>query len=56
MEASGKGPSDEMVLGAAINGTADALVTYNVTDFRSASEWFGIPIVRPGDILGRVKQ
>ncbi len=49
-------PSDEMVLEAAINGTADALVTYNVADFRSAGERFGIPIVRPGDILGKVKQ
>lgn len=49
-------PSDEMVLEAAINGTADALVTYNVEDFRSAGEQFGIPIVRPGDILGKVKQ
>lgn len=49
-------PSDEMVLEAAINGTADALVTYNVADFRSAGERFGIRIVRPGDILGRVKQ
>jgi len=49
-------PSDEMVLAAAINGTADALVTYNVADFRSAGERFRIPIVRPGDILGKVKQ
>lgn len=49
-------PSDEMVLEAAINGSADALVTYNVADFRSAGERFGIPIVRPGDILGKVKQ
>jgi putative PIN family toxin of toxin-antitoxin system len=49
-------PSDEMVLEAAINGRADALVTYNVADFRSAGERFGIPIVRPGDILGKAKQ
>jgi putative PIN family toxin of toxin-antitoxin system len=49
-------PSDEMVLEAAINGSADALVTYNVADFRSAGERFGIPVVRPGDILGKVKQ
>jgi len=49
-------PSDEMVLEAAINGRADALVTYNVADFRSAGKRFGIPIVRPGGILGKVKQ
>jgi putative PIN family toxin of toxin-antitoxin system len=49
-------PSDEMVLEAAINGSADALVTYNVADFRSAGERFGIPIVRPADVLRKVKQ
>jgi putative PIN family toxin of toxin-antitoxin system len=49
-------PSDEMVLEAAINGRTDALITYNVADFRSAGERFGIPIVRPGYILGKVKQ
>jgi putative PIN family toxin of toxin-antitoxin system len=48
-------PSDEMVLEAAINGSADALVTYNVADFRSAGERFGIPIVRPADILRKAK-
>jgi putative PIN family toxin of toxin-antitoxin system len=49
-------PSDEMVLEAAINGSADALVTYNVADFRSAGERFGIPVVRPADVLKKVKQ
>ena len=49
-------PSDEMVLEAAINGGADALVTYNVADFRSAGERFGIPIVLPADVLRKVKQ
>lgn len=49
-------PSDEMVLEAAINGSADGLVTYNVADFRSAGERFGIPILGPGDILRKVKQ
>ena len=49
-------PSDEMVLEAAINGGADALVTYNVADFRAAGERFGVPIVRPADLLRKVKQ
>jgi len=49
-------PSDEMVLEAAINGGADALVTYNVADFRAAGERFGVPVVRPADILRKVKQ
>jgi putative PIN family toxin of toxin-antitoxin system len=49
-------PSDEMVLEAAINGSADALVTYNVADFRSAGEQFEIPVFPPADLLGKVKR
>jgi len=48
-------PSDEMVLEAAINGQADALVTYNVVDFAAAGERFKIAILRPADVLRRVK-
>lgn len=40
-------PADEMVLEAAINGQADALVTFNVKDFATAGRLFGIPILRP---------
>src|SRR5580658_2688025 len=43
--------SDEMVLEAAINGEADALVTYNIRDFEAAGERFGIPVMRPGELL-----
>src|ERR1700731_3415425 len=39
-------PGDEMVLEVAINGDADALVTYNVADFGVAADRFGIPILR----------
>jgi len=49
-------PGDEMVLEAAINGDADALVTYNVADFAVAADRFGIPILRPADVLKRVKR
>jgi len=49
-------PNDEMVLEAAINGRADALVTFNVSDFRTAGERFGISIVRPLDLLKKVKR
>jgi len=48
-------PNDEMVLETAINGHADALVTYNVVDFVTVSEGFGIPILRPGDLLKKVR-
>jgi putative PIN family toxin of toxin-antitoxin system len=49
-------PGDEMVLEAAVNGDADALVTYNVADFAVAADRFGIPILRPADVLKRVKR
>jgi len=49
-------PNDEMVLEAAINGQADALVTYNVIDFRAAGERFTIPILRPVDLLKKVRR
>jgi putative PIN family toxin of toxin-antitoxin system len=48
-------PNDEMVLEAAINGQADALVTYNVADFASAGERFKIPVVRPPELLRKVR-
>jgi predicted nucleic acid-binding protein len=47
--------SDEMVLEAAINGEADALVTYNIRDFEAAGERFGIPVIRPGELLRKVR-
>jgi len=49
-------PSDEMVLEAAINGQADALVTYNLAHFALAGERFGIPVIRPADLLKKVKR
>lgn len=48
-------PSDEMVLEAAINGHADALVTYNLRHFALAGERFEIPILRPADLLRKVR-
>ncbi len=48
-------PGDEMVLEAAINGRADALVTYNVADFAGAADRFGVSILRPADLLRRVQ-
>ncbi len=49
-------PNDEMVLETAINGGADALVTYNVGDFAEAGRRFGIPILQPADLLRKVKR
>lgn len=49
-------PGDELVLEAAINGDADALITYNVADFAEAAERFGIAVLRPGEVLRKVKR
>ena len=49
-------PNDEMVLEAAINGEADALVTYNVADFAAAAERFKIQILRPAELLKRMRR
>jgi predicted nucleic acid-binding protein len=38
-------PTDEMVLEAAVNGRADAIVTFNPKDFAVASDRFGIEVV-----------
>jgi len=48
-------PNDEMVLEAAVNGRADAIVTFNLRDFLPAAGRFGIEVARPGDILRRLK-
>ena len=44
-------PDDEMVLEAAINGRAEALVTYNIRDFSDAAPRFGLRLLRPADLL-----
>ena len=49
-------PSDEMVLEAAINGRADALVTYNIRDFAVAGERFAVLVLRPPELLKMVKR
>ena len=49
-------PNDEMVIEAAINGRADALVTYNVADFAGAAERFRIPVLRPAELLKKVRR
>jgi len=47
-------PDDEMVLEAALNGRADALVTFNRTDFAHAAEHFGLPVLLPAEALKRM--
>lgn len=48
-------PGDEMVLEAALNGDADALVTHNVRDFAKAGLRFGLAVLTPPEVLERTK-
>jgi predicted nucleic acid-binding protein len=47
---------DEMVLEAAVNGRADALVTFNVRDFGTVPARFGIELIIPREAIGRIKR
>ncbi|MDQ3695379.1 MAG: putative toxin-antitoxin system toxin component, PIN family [Chloroflexota bacterium] len=48
-------PKDEMVLEAAVNGRADAIVTFNQRDFGQAPAIFGVEVLRPGEVLRRIR-
>jgi putative PIN family toxin of toxin-antitoxin system len=48
-------PNDEMVIEAAINGRADALVTDNIADFALAGERFSMPVIHPAVLLKKVR-
>jgi len=47
-------PADEMVLEAAVNGRADAIVTFNRAHFKSAPGRFGIELWRPAETLREI--
>jgi putative PIN family toxin of toxin-antitoxin system len=44
-------PNDDMVLETAVNGQADAIVTFNQRDFNPVAARFGCQVMRPGEIL-----
>ena len=46
---------DEMVLEAAVNGQADAIVTFNHKDYGAGPARFGIELLRPADALRRIR-
>ena len=49
-------PGDELVLEAAVNGQADAIVTFNESHLREARSTFGIDVIRPAEVLRRMKK
>ncbi len=46
---------DEMVLEAATNGGAAAIVTFNQRDFLPAATTFGLRVITPGDYLPSIR-
>ena len=49
-------PDDDMVLEAAVNGRADAIVTFNRKDYGTAPARFGIEVLAPADALRRIRK
>jgi len=48
-------PADELVLEAAVNGRAAALVTFNRRDFGAAPGRFGIEVLTPAEAIRRIR-
>lgn len=48
-------PDDEMVLEAAVNGAAEAIVTFEIATFREAAARFGLDVLTPGAFWAKVK-
>ncbi len=44
-------PADELVLEAAVNASAQALLTFNLKHFANAAERFGLLVSQPGPFL-----
>jgi putative PIN family toxin of toxin-antitoxin system len=50
--------NDEIFVQAAVNGAADMIVTFNLSDYRPADDRqssLGIEVGRPGDVLRKMK-
>ena len=48
--------ADELVLEAAVNGRADALVTHNIRDFAPAAKRFELRIITPKQCLKEIER
>ena len=48
-------PADELVLDAAVNGQARAIVTFNTRDFGMAPARFGIDLLTPAEAIRRIR-
>jgi putative PIN family toxin of toxin-antitoxin system len=48
-------PGDELVLEAAVNGQASAIVTFNTRDFGTAAARFGVDLLTPAETMRRIR-
>jgi len=48
-------PDDNLVVETAINGRADLIVTFNISDMRTGAKQFGMAAVRPATVLRRLR-
>ena len=48
-------PNDEMVLEVAVNGRADAIVTFNLRDYGAVPKTFNIEVIKPSTAIRRVR-
>jgi len=49
-------PADEMVLEAAVNGRARAIVTFNRRDFTGVTDQFGVEVLTPREATRMIEQ
>ena len=47
---------DDMVLEVAVNGRADGIVTFNLSDFVRPAKQFGVKVMRTGEAVKRLEQ
>ena len=50
-----RNPDDELILEAAVNGRAAAIVTFNQRDFGRIPSLFGVDAVTPAQAIGRIR-
>ncbi len=48
-------PDDDLVLETAINGGAEVVTSFNVSDMQAGARRFGIAVERPGVVMKRIK-
>lgn len=48
-------PNDEMVLEVAVNGRANAIVTFNLRDYGAVPKTFNIEVITPSTAIRRVR-